>query len=59
MANVTAPALAPAVNVSAEEPRPEHDTEGATADGEDCTPLDATTNPDGLPPVAASDESHA
>lgn len=63
MANATAPALAPVVNVSAEEPRPElsneRDPEEATADGEDRSPLDATTSLDGLHPVAAPDESHA
>ncbi len=63
MANATAPALAPAVNVSAEEPRlelsNEREPEGAMADSKDCSPPDAMTGPDGLSPVAASDESHA
>lgn len=63
MANATAPALAHAVDVPAEEPRTElsneRDPEVATVDGEDSLPLDATTSPDDLPPVAAPDESHA
>lgn len=63
MANATAPALAHAVDVPAEEPRSElsneRDTEGATTGGEDCSTLGATTNPDGLHPVATPDESHA